>query len=49
MEHARGMGCLLPAMAPILAANMLTVTLVYCLAKVTQKALKGEEEDRLCG
>ena len=31
------------AMAPNLTANVLTVTLVYCVAKVSQKELSGEE------
>ena len=31
------------AMAPNLTANVLTVTFIYCVAKVTQKELSGEE------
>jgi hypothetical protein len=34
-------------MAPVLTANVLTVTFVYCFVKITQKELKGEEEGRL--
>ena len=34
-------------MAPILIANVLTVTFVYCFAKIHQKELAGEEEGRL--
>jgi hypothetical protein len=33
-------------MAPVLTANVLTVTFVYCFAKITQKELKGEAEGR---
>ena len=34
------------AMAPVLA-NVLTVTFVYCFAKISRKELKGEDEGRL--
>jgi hypothetical protein len=34
-------------MTPGLIAKILTVTFVYCFAKITQKELKGEEEGRL--
>ena len=35
------------AMAPVLIANVLTVTFVYCFAKISRKELKGEDEGRL--
>jgi len=46
MEHAGGTIAFFQEMAPILIANVLTVTFVYCFAKVHQKELKGEEEGR---
>jgi ABC-type transport system involved in cytochrome bd biosynthesis fused ATPase/permease subunit len=33
-------------MAPALTANVLTVMLVYCFARITQKEIRDEEEDR---
>jgi hypothetical protein len=47
MDHVHGTATFFQAMAPALTANVLTVTLVYCFAKITQKELKGEEEGRL--
>jgi hypothetical protein len=47
MEHAHGTVAFFQAMAPALTANVLTVMLVYCFAKITQKEIKGEEEGRL--
>ena len=47
MEHVHGTVAFFLAMAPALTANVLTVTLVYCFAKITQKELNGEEEGRL--
>ena len=35
------------AMAPVLIANILTVTFVYCFAKIGQKEREGEEEGKL--
>jgi hypothetical protein len=35
------------AMTPLLIANVLTVTFVYCFAKISQKELRGEEEGKL--
>ncbi|MGB0058453.1 MAG: hypothetical protein WBQ20_17220, partial [Methyloceanibacter sp.] len=35
------------AMAPLLIANVLMVTFVYCFSKIHQKELAGEEEGRL--
>ena len=37
MEHVRGTVAFFLAMAPALTANVLTVTLVYCFEKITQK------------
>ena len=34
-------------MAPVLTAKVLTVTFVYCFAKIHQKELKGEEEGQM--
>ena len=47
LEHATGTVAFFQAMAPILIANVLTVTFVYCFAKIHQKELAGEEEGRL--
>ena len=47
MEHVHGTVAFFLATAPALTANVLTVTLVYCFAKITQKELNGEEEGRL--
>jgi hypothetical protein len=47
MEHVHGTAAFFQAMAPVLTANVLTVTLVYCFARITQKELKGEEDGRL--
>ena len=46
MEHATGTVSFFHTMA-ILIANVLTVTFVYCFAKIHQKELTGEEEGRL--
>jgi hypothetical protein len=35
------------ALPPMLFANVLTVTFVYCFAKISQKELRGEEEGHL--
>jgi hypothetical protein len=34
------------AIAPVLTANILTITWVYAFAKITQKERNGEEEGR---
>ena len=47
MEHATGTVSFFQAMVPILIANVLTVTFVYCFAKIHQKELAGDEEGRL--
>jgi hypothetical protein len=47
MEHVDGTVAVFQAMAPVLIANVLTVTFVYCFAKIHQKERIGEEEGRL--
>jgi hypothetical protein len=47
LEQATGTVSFFQAMAPILIANVLTVTFVYCFAKIHQKELTGDEEGRL--
>ena len=47
LQHATGTVSFFQAMVPILIANVLTVTFVYCFAKIHQKELAGEEEGRL--
>jgi hypothetical protein len=47
VQHVSGTVAFFKAMAPVLIANVLTVTFVYCFAKISQKELKGEEEGRL--
>jgi hypothetical protein len=34
-------------MAPVLMANILTVTFVYCFAKISHKKREGAEEGKL--
>ena len=47
MERVDGTVAFFQAMAPVLIANVLTVTFVYCFAKIHQKECIGEEEGRL--
>lgn len=47
MQDVEGTVAFFRAMAPVLIANGLTVTLVYCFAKIHQKERVGEEEGRL--
>lgn len=47
VEHATGTASFFQTMAPVLIANVLTVTFVYCFAKIYQKELVGQEEGRL--
>jgi len=47
LEQATGTVPFFQAMAPILIANALTVTFVYCFAKIHQMELAGEEEGHL--
>jgi heme/copper-type cytochrome/quinol oxidase subunit 2 len=47
LQHATNTVSFFQAMAPILIANVLTVTFVYCFAKIHQKELAQEEEGRL--
>ena len=47
VQHISGTVVFFKAMAPVLIANVLTVTFVYCFAKISQLEQKGEEEGRL--
>jgi hypothetical protein len=47
VQHISGTADFFKAMAPVLIANVLTVTFVYCFAKITRKELKGEEGGRV--
>jgi hypothetical protein len=47
VQQISGTVAFFKAMAPVLIANVLTVTFVYCFAKVSQQEQKGEEEGRL--
>ena len=47
LDHMSGTESFFQAMAPVLIANVLTVTFVYCFTKISQKDLMGEEEGRL--
>jgi hypothetical protein len=43
LERVDGTVAFFQAMAPVLIANVLTVTFVYCFAKIHQKERIGEE------
>ena len=47
VQHISGTVAFFKPMAPVLIANVLTVTFVYCFAKISQLEQKGEEEGRL--
>jgi hypothetical protein len=47
LEHATDTVSFFQAMVPILIANVLTVTFVYCFAKIHEKELAGDEKGRL--
>jgi hypothetical protein len=47
VQQISGTVAFFKSMAPVLIANLLTVTFVYCFAKITQLEQKGEEEGRL--
>ena len=47
VQQISGTVAFFKAMTPVLIANVLTVTFVYCFAKITQMEQKGEEEGRL--
>jgi hypothetical protein len=47
VQQVGGTGAFCKEIAPVLTANVLTVTFVYCFVKFTQKELKGEEVGRL--
>jgi len=44
MEHLNGTAAFFQALAPVLIGNVLTVTFVYCFAKIHQKEGIGKEE-----
>ena len=41
VQHISGTVTFFKAMTPVLVANVLTVTFVYCFAKITQLEQKG--------
>jgi hypothetical protein len=47
VQQISGTVAFFKAMPPVLMANVLTVTFVYCFAKVSQKERRGEEEGLL--
>lgn len=47
LESAGGTVGFFKAMTPVLIANVLTVTFVYCFVKIGQLEQKGEEDGRL--
>ncbi len=47
VQQISGTVAFFKAMAPVLIANVLTITFVYCFAKISQKELRGEEEGKL--
>ena len=47
MQQISGTVAFFKAMTPVLIANVLTVTFIYCFAKITQLEKKGEEEGSL--
>ena len=44
VQQISGTVAFFKAMTPVLFANVLTVTFVYCFAKIAQLEQKGEEE-----
>jgi hypothetical protein len=47
VQQIIGTAAFFKAMAPVLIANVLTVTFVYCFAKISKLEQKGEEDERL--
>ena len=47
VQQITGNAAFFKAMAPLLMANLLTVTFVYCFAKISQKEREGAEEGKL--
>ena len=47
VQQISGTAAFFKAMAPLLVANILTVTFVYCFAKISQLAQNREEEGKL--
>jgi len=51
LEHATGTVSFFQTMAPVLIANVLTVTFVYCFAKIQRRSLPERKRVALpiCG
>ncbi len=47
VQQISGTVAFFKAMAPVLIANVLTVTFVYCFAKISQKERRSQEESLL--
>lgn len=47
VQQISGTVAFFKAMAPLLIANVLTITFVYCFAKVSQKERRGQQEKLL--
>jgi len=47
LEQTNGTVAFFRAMAPILTANILTVTFVYCFVRIHQQEVSGRDEGRL--
>ena len=47
VQQVTGNVAFFKALAPLLMANLLTVTFVYCFAKISQKEREGVEEGKL--
>lgn len=47
VQQISGTAAFFRAMAPVLFANLLTITFVYCFAKISQKERDGVEEGKL--
>jgi hypothetical protein len=47
VQQISGTAAFFKAMAPLLVANILTVTFVYCFAKISQLEQNREEEGKL--
>lgn len=47
MQQISGTVAFFKAMTPVLIANVLTVTFVYCFAKISRLERGGEEEGKL--
>jgi hypothetical protein len=47
VQQITGNAAFFKAMAPVLTANILTITFVYCFAKISLKEREGVEEGKL--